>query len=870
MRQGADLFLQPGNVTELRALEVKNGNRWTDPIVSGYFDNPDALVAEATKLDGHAEAIYAPLNPVNPDLLARANNRVRHRVVKGGTTSDAQIVRRLRMLIDLDAERLAGISSTDEEHDAAIERAEEVMHWLCAEHGFPQPVLADSGNGGHLVFAIDLPADDDGLIERFLQALAARFSYDGIKIDTSVYNPARICKLYGTMACKGDNTPTRPHRRSGIIDQPETLEVVPRELIEAVAALAPKQEAPPKPKAKSKTSPGTFDFHSWVKTHLDVKSGPHPYKDGEKYILETCPFNSDHDRGESIVGQCASGAVYFTCRHQSCQGNKWADLREMKEPGHRERKKNEGPKTADEVVRMWREAHPKSDRPVIAISEDITGVVDSTETAIAALRPGVIYQRAGALVHVVRGAIPPLGLAREPNSPSIKTAPEGYLLEVAGMGATWLGYDARSNGWKPKRPAAWAVNTLVARGRWPSLPVLAGVVESPTLRPDGTVITVAGYDKATGLLYDPGRTVFPPAPDSPTQEQAHAALAELAEVFQDFPFVGDSDLSTAVAVVLTVLARPAIDGPVPLVVYRATTAGTGKSLGADATSVIATGRKAPRMPQANNEEEERKRLLALALEGDPLVLIDNVTRPLGSGALDAALTSCRIKDRVLGSTANAEAPWNAMVIATGNNVVFRGDTGRRVLPIDLDAGVERPEERTGFAHEPLLPWVHENRPRLVVAGLTALRGYLAAGRPRMDIPVMGSFEAWGDLIRGTLVWLGQADPYAGRERIREEGEPELDTLRAALGAWWARWADRPMTVAEAVSELTEQDAGDDAKETLEALAGLDSEYTAGKKISTHRLGNALRKHKGRLVGGLKFASGEKNRAGTRRWRVVEC
>jgi hypothetical protein len=49
-------------------------------------------------------------------------------------------------------------------------------------------------------------------------------SDDQVSVDTGVYNAARIWKLYGTIACKGDNTPERPHRPARFIEVPETLQ----------------------------------------------------------------------------------------------------------------------------------------------------------------------------------------------------------------------------------------------------------------------------------------------------------------------------------------------------------------------------------------------------------------------------------------------------------------------------------------------------------------------------------------------------------------------------------------------------------------------------------------------------------------------
>jgi hypothetical protein len=100
-------------------------------------------------------------------------------------------------------------------------------------------VVADSGNGYHLLYRVDLPTNDDQLVKRVLAALASRYNTNQVKIDEAVFNPSRIVKLYGTMARKGDSTSERPHRWSKVISLPKRLEAVPRELLEELAKEGP-------------------------------------------------------------------------------------------------------------------------------------------------------------------------------------------------------------------------------------------------------------------------------------------------------------------------------------------------------------------------------------------------------------------------------------------------------------------------------------------------------------------------------------------------------------------------------------------------------------------------------------------------------
>ena len=255
------------------------------------------------------------------------------------------------------------------------------------------------------------------------------------------------------------------------------------------------------------------------------------------------------------------------------------------------------------------------------------------------------------------------------------------------------------------------------------------------------------------------------------------------------------------AAILSLLARYAVEH-VPLFALRATTRGSGKTLLADAISVIATGRPAAKMPPARDEDEERKRLLAIALAGDPLVVIDNVTGDLGTPALDVALTSLTFKDRLLGKNATKEAPLETVFLATGNQMSFRGDTARRVVPIDLLPEVERPEERTGFAHPKLLAYLSAQRPTLVAAALTLLRAYVVAGRPPQGLTAYGSFEAWSELVRAALVWAGQPDPCLGRQGLEASSDAAYEGLAELLDAWHACYGDKPQTLKTVFRHLT--------------------------------------------------------------------
>lgn len=248
---GRALALMTDGVFEIRI--PKAGRHRT---IRGYFNDAAAAARAAAAWSGKVPAVYVTLNPVNPALLARASNRMES--YAESTTSDADILSRRWLLIDIDPKRPAGISSSDSEHAASLAKADEIAEWL-KTRGWPAPVYADSGNGAHLLYRVALSneAENTAVIERALKALAARFDSAAVGVDTGVANASRISKLYGTYACKGDSTSDRPHRLSRILRAPTEIECVSLESLDELAALAP---APPSRSAAPFVAPRSGDF----------------------------------------------------------------------------------------------------------------------------------------------------------------------------------------------------------------------------------------------------------------------------------------------------------------------------------------------------------------------------------------------------------------------------------------------------------------------------------------------------------------------------------------------------------------------------------------------------------------------------------
>ena len=352
IRQGLAVLVAPGQVFEVRS--------WTgDRIASGYFDDLDAAAKAIEALDAaNPDGIYLTPNPVLPDLLARRANRIKGPLAKkDSSTSDGDILSRRWLLIDIDPNRPSGVSSSDEEHAAALTRAAEIAATL-GERGWPAPVTGDSGNGAHLLYRVDLPNDEKvtALIKAALVALDDLFSDKEVAVDTAVFNASRIWKVYGTVARKGDNTRSRPHRRSRLVSVPDRIGMVTREQLAALAITDPEGEtAAPAPSAKGTARrPGEkIDLTGWLRDHGLGFSDRRPYQGGNLYRLDACPFSSAHTDGAFAI-QFASGAIYAGCHHAGCGGGsqRWPELREMYErqkPVNTERK-HKDQKSATEMA----------------------------------------------------------------------------------------------------------------------------------------------------------------------------------------------------------------------------------------------------------------------------------------------------------------------------------------------------------------------------------------------------------------------------------------------------------------------------------------------------------------------------------------
>lgn len=335
IRHWWSVFKGDGKLVEIRLLGKNT--------YSGYFTNIETLItqikpyldANNAQYYGNLQAYYT-LNEINADLYSREQRDVFVKKPKS-TTTDGDIVRRCFVLIDLDPNRSAGISASNEEFEKAHLKAVDLYRYLIKE-GFKEPIITRSGNGWHVYVTCDMPNDDEHnkLVKRFLQSLSNMFSGGGVEIDEKVFNPARIDKLIGTWAKKGASSDERPWRIADIVKVPKDLSPNDDSLFQKVADLLPKEE--PKQAQQSNSSWNRygekFNLENWLNSH-GIEYRKKQEGNSTKYEIKECPWKDQHSSNNpysSALFQDVDGKITYTCAHSHCNDKQWRDFRLFYEP----------------------------------------------------------------------------------------------------------------------------------------------------------------------------------------------------------------------------------------------------------------------------------------------------------------------------------------------------------------------------------------------------------------------------------------------------------------------------------------------------------------------------------------------------------
>ncbi|MGZ3348712.1 MAG: hypothetical protein ACXU89_07180 [Xanthobacteraceae bacterium] len=531
------------------------------------------------------------------------------------------------------------------------------------------------------------------------------------------------------------------------------------------------------------------------------------------------------------------------------------------------------PNLKDGDERVANQAPISSQLPVLRITPRISLLTSRTQKMLIEAHVP-FYQRGGELVRpIIR--IVKAAHGRLTKSAQLKAVVPLFMRDTMCRHALWERCNPKTLEWiKTMAPMNVAMTLLERDGVW-GFSEIVGVIATPTMRPDGSLLIEQGYDPATRLLLiEPPK--MPDIPDLPTRNDALKALALIEELISESPFDDEPSRSVALSGLITPVVRGAF--PVaPMHVSSAPVAGSGKSFLWDLVAAISTGQQRIPVIAAGNAEETEKRLVGVMLSGQPLISIDNVNGELKGDFLCQAIEQHVLDIRPLGRSEISRIETGGVTIfATGNNITIVGDLCRRALTSRLDSKLENPQLRQ-FKNNPIQK-ILDDRGAYIAACLTICRAYIVAGRPGL-LPRLASFEGWSDTVRSALVWLGKANSIQTMENIRAE-DPQRVALSDLLHAWANDHGTGPgsdvilaviIEKSVKIDRMGGQDTGEfqfpELNSAVRSTATDGKGGSFGSKIDPLAFGIWCRQNKGRIVDGLRLANKPSSRGGAATWWV---
>ena len=414
---------------------------------------------------------------------------------------------------------------------------------------------------------------------------------------------------------------------------------------------------------------------------------------------------------------------------------------------------------------------------------------------------------------------------------------------------------------------------------WGTLPELKGILTAPVLRPDGSILQTDGYDQQTGYWLASEVEIEIPETPSPADVQEAKNLI-LGQVLADFPWGTPASKANAVAMMFCPHLRPYLGALSPLFAVNASQPGNGKGL---LCTICGTPYGMTTQTMADNTEMRKTIPTLLGDTSDPVIILDNVEKPLRSPDLAAVLTmkywSSRFLSRNKLGTFLNDRTW----IANGNQLQLAGDMPRRSIWIDLNYPYENPAARTGFKIKDMTAWLEGNRATLLRAQLILLRAWILEGARRDDSQVMGSYMPWVQAMGGFLGFL-EIEGFRGNQDQVLAHDQGGDELAAFFRAWRDVFGSRfvaahdvwemgttgavfsenaePIREEMQIAELAEGE-GSAQDKAAAAIARFRAAYPVAERtdrpLAVQGLGRYLKKAEGRWAGGHTLLCGHDER-----------
>lgn len=465
---------------------------------------------------------------------------------------------------------------------------------------------------------------------------------------------------------------------------------------------------------------------------------------------------------------------------------------------------------------------------------DITA--ESIEALAAGNKPEVLFVRSGSLVRL-RPTDAIDGLSAIVDNVTID-----IIRNRMSQTANYIKYTKTGEAISVPPPLDNAKDVL-AVGQWP-FPPLDAIVATPVVRADGTILTQPGYDRATRLYFKPeDGFAIPAIPEKPTAKQIESAKTIIHDILADFPFVSEADYANAIAMMLTPICRSAISGCIPLAIVNAPQPGSGKGLLTRVINLVTTGREPAMMTAPDNREEWRKTITTQLMQGNTLIVIDNVEHKLFDASLASVLTVACWTDRLLGTNKSVSIPNRACFTVTGNNVKLGGDLPRRCYWISINPQTSRPELRSGFRHSNLPDYVKRERAKIVTALLTLVKSWFVNDCQLPNTPILGSYEEWSRVIGGIMENAGIKGFLDNAEECRKEASEDDNEWEIFFNAINDIWEDNLFTTQDIDAQICFDNV------FANALPEFLTDIRNNPKVSfARKLGNIFSKISGKCFG----------------------
>lgn len=518
------------------------------------------------------------------------------------------------------------------------------------------------------------------------------------------------------------------------------------------------------------------------------------------------------------------------------------------------------------VKKQWRENNKAalldSSHPTVIVNHrQLRDVTNDTLSALyKANSPPKIFTRSGSLVRIVQNKNEP---------PYIDTLTRVSLRSVLTRVADF--YTARGDDYVDMPPPLEVCDDILSLSSL-GFPPLEGIIQTPIVRSDGTILDTPGYDEETRLCYLPNAD-FPKVPEIPTEDDIKRAKAILNDPIEEFVFDTNGDKTTFLGAEMTPILAQILGKNRPMFGLDAPRQGTGKTHLVEQIGVIATGETPHLWPETVDDEEMRKRITTVLQTADPVFAIDNIEHIVNFPSLNSLVTTQYWQDRGLATQKSVRYKNSTTVFLTANNLKVGRDTERRYIPIRLNARQERPWERTGFKYDDIVEHTKDMRPQIVWAILTLARNWFVQGCPNPSVTPIGSFERWTIVIGGILELAGYEGFLSRLSVENRQVDEETVEWEGFLEAWHKVYGSKEVTARQLIADLNVPD--ESISQEIIDLKGCipvyleDIAFNPNRKgDATKRLGNALSKRRDMIVGDYTLMQGKKSHNAVT--YVVQC